>query len=173
MSVKSTGAEEFIEFTVCPAYEHAYSDSGLEVLSVCCSNYPLLITSLRLSHYPKSDYSCMFYEISNAAVVRPLRQGLLQGRLLLRQPQRPANDVRRDGLRRPSISQHHLQRLRSQIKSSHQYYCLNQLPFFKMSIFKPRQKTMNCFKLRKVFVMLSIFRYPNLYETQHSVKRKG
>ena len=46
MSVKSTGAEEFLEFTVCPAYEHAYSDSGLEVLSVCSSNYPLLITSL-------------------------------------------------------------------------------------------------------------------------------
>ena len=31
MSVKSTGAEEFIEFTVCPAYEHAYSSSGLAV----------------------------------------------------------------------------------------------------------------------------------------------
>lgn len=31
MSVKSTGAEEFVEFTVCPSYEHAYSDSGLEV----------------------------------------------------------------------------------------------------------------------------------------------
>ena len=31
MSVKNTGAEEFIEFTVCPAFEHAYSDSGLEV----------------------------------------------------------------------------------------------------------------------------------------------
>ena len=32
MGVKSTGAEEFVEFTVCPAYEHAYSSSGLAVL---------------------------------------------------------------------------------------------------------------------------------------------
>ena len=31
MSVKDTGSEEFLEFTVCPAYEHAYSDSGLAV----------------------------------------------------------------------------------------------------------------------------------------------
>ena len=31
MSVKDTGSEEFLEFTVCPAYEHAYSDPGLAV----------------------------------------------------------------------------------------------------------------------------------------------
>ena len=36
MSVKSTGAEEFLEFTVCPAYEHAYSDSGLKVSHYEC-----------------------------------------------------------------------------------------------------------------------------------------
>ena len=54
----------------------------------------------------------MYNETFHPAAVRPARQGLLQGRLLLRQPQRPAHDLRRDGLRGPGISTHHLQRLR-------------------------------------------------------------
>ena len=43
MSVKDTGSEEFLEFTVCPAYEHAYSDSGLAV------SYQSMCTSLIVS----------------------------------------------------------------------------------------------------------------------------